>query len=768
MRPCGFGRTAIKGRDPDPSPVFLQVILMHTRAPAAGFLAGSSRVAQQIIEKDWSNTPLGPIETWPQSLRTALSMILNSRFPIYMTWGPELISFYNDAYTPILGIKQDALGKPFRELWAEAWDTVGPIAAKAMAGESSFFENLPITLERYGAPEQTWWTFSYSPIRDESGGVGGVLCTVLETTAEVEARASLQSEKNRLQALFEQAPGLMALLSGPEHVFEFANAAYLNRIGQHDVIGRNVLDVLPELEGQGIIELLDEVYATGKPYVGSQRRLMLRRRPDQPLEVCYIDFVYQPIRDNSGRVTGVFVEGHDVTRQAQTEMALRESEERFRNLADHAPVMVWVTEPDGACSYLSRSWYEFTGQTEETGLGFGWLDAVHPDDRGWSGQVFRDANAEREAFRLEYRLRRADGTYGWAIDAAAPRFGDDGTFLGYVGSVIDITERKQIEELLRASEAEFRTVANAAPALVWVCSNDGDNLYMNEQWHGYTGQSVTDAHGSGWIGAMHPEDVARILPYWQRCRETGDIYEGEVRYRRHDGEYRWHAFRALPHSDDGSTRKWFGVSVDIHERRSLEEQQQLLINELNHRVKNTLATVQSMAAQSFRGTDAADLPKISAFQDRLFALARAHDVLTRENWEAAELRDLITEVLEPYLKQNAMRFEIEGPRLRLIPRTALAIAMTVHELATNAAKYGALSTPAGCVILTWTVTSDDERRLMLRWQEQDGPTVAKPTRRGFGTRLIERGLTQEMGGHAQLTYEPAGVVCVMDVPLEDG
>jgi two-component sensor histidine kinase len=210
-----------------------------------------------------------------------------------------------------------------------------------------------------------------------------------------------------------------------------------------------------------------------------------------------------------------------------------------------------------------------------------------------------------------------------------------------------------------------------------------------------------------------------------------------------------------------------GSVLDITDRKQVEEHRELLINELNHRVKNTLTIVQSMASLSLKQLSEENRPKVQAFEDRLFALARAHDVLTRENWEGAELREIINEVVEPYLRQKTKHFEIEGPHLRLIPRTALAIAMAIHELATNAAKYGALSVPSGCVFITWTVTSESLPHLELRWQERDGPPVSRPTRRGFGTRLIERSLATDVGGHVQLTYDPAGVVCVMNVPLSD-
>jgi PAS domain S-box-containing protein len=744
---------------------------MHGKlGPGLDFLSGGGEMGALMRAHDWSMSPLGPPENWPQSLRTVVSLMLTSKFPMFVAWGPHLAFLYNDGYRPIFGAKHPhALGLSFRDVWSEIWSDIEPLVTKALAGEATFHEDLHLVMERNGYPEDTWYTFSYSPVRDETGGIAGMFCACTETTKEVKSRAALKAEQDRLRELFQQAPGFMTMLSGCDHVFELANDAYLQLVGhRRDILGKPVRDVLPEVAGQGFFELLDKVYTTGEPFVGRNLRVGLQRRPGSPVEDRFVDLVYQPITDSDGRVTGIFAEGYDVTERMQAEESLRESEARFRNLADNAPVMVWVTEPDGTCSYLSRSWYEFTGQSRETGLGFGWLDAVHPDDSGWSGEMFRAANARREPFQLEYRLRRADGNYRWAIDTAAPRIGEDGTFLGYVGSVLDITERKQIEERLRASAAEFQTVTNAAPALVWVGAEDGRILYMNERWHEFTGQTVEESLGYGWASTMHPEDAERVLPHWQRCRETGETYEGEVRYRRRDGEYRWHAFRALPYLDpDGAIEKWFGVSVDIHERKQWEEHRELLINELNHRVKNTLTIVQAMAAQSLRHMSEEDRPKVRAFEDRLFALARAHDVLTRENWEGAELREIIDEVVEPYLRQKTKHFEIEGPRLRLIPRTALAIAMAIHELATNAAKYGALSVPSGCVVITWTVTAGDVPHLELKWQEKGGPTVTAPTRRGFGTRMIERSLAQDVGGNVRLTYAPTGVVCVMDIPLSE-
>lgn len=215
------------------------------------------------------------------------------------------------------------------------------------------------------------------------------------------------------------------------------------------------------------------------------------------------------------------------------------------------------------------------------------------------------------------------------------------------------------------------------------------------------------------------------------------------------------------------TEKIADLTREINRRRRAEEHQKLLINELNHRVKNTLATVQSIAAQTFRG-GIVDDKACGAFEARLFALAQAHNLLTRENWESVELRDLAVQVLEPFRDRlgTAARIAIAGDDIRLPPSMALALSMAFHELATNAVKYGALSNDVGQVSLTWQVEpAPHGNRLRLHWQERGGPIVEPPRRKGFGSRLIERGLAYELGGTARLDHEPAGVNCVIDISV---
>ncbi len=292
-------------------------------APMPIFLSGGGEVGVLMRAHDWSRSPLGDPAGWPQALRTVVSLMLSSKFPMFCAWGKELTFIYNDSYAPILGDKHPAaLGAPFQAIWAEIWDDIYPLIERALRGEASFMEKLPLIMRRHGYDEQTWFTFSYSPVRDDSGEVAGMYCACVEATEQVHAERYRDEENKRLVTLFEQAPGLIAVLRGPQHVFEITNESYIQLIGRSDLVGKSVREALPYAEGQGFFELLDEVYTSGKPFVGRAMPFDLARGQGT-VERRYLDFIYQPIRDASGAVVGIFVEGSDVTARKQVEDELR-------------------------------------------------------------------------------------------------------------------------------------------------------------------------------------------------------------------------------------------------------------------------------------------------------------------------------------------------------------------------------------------------------------------------------------------------------------
>jgi len=326
---------------------------------------------------------------------------------------------------------------------------------------------------------------------------------------------------------------------------------------------------------------------------------------------------------------------------------------------------------------------------------------------------------------------------------------------------------KATEETLREREASYRALVEAIGTVVWTTSPDGqvDDL---PEWRRLTGQTYEEQKGWGWLDAIHPDDREPTAAAWARAVETRSVYDVEYRIRRRDGGYCWYNSRGVPVIDGGLVRKWVGVCIDIHSRKQADEQLRLMVHELNHRVKNNLASVQAIAAQTLRESKGFAEAKAD-FTARLSALARAHDVLTSENWEGATLAELFAAVLEPHCSAAAPeRCSLAGPGLWVNSKVALALSMAMHELGTNAAKYGAFSVAEGVVSVHWELEEAEggSPRLRIEWRETGGPPVQAPSRRGFGSRLIERGLAAELRGDVRLEFDPAGVVCRIDVPFD--
>jgi PAS domain S-box-containing protein len=259
---------------------------------------------------------------------------------------------------------------------------------------------------------------------------------------------------------------------------------------------------------------------------------------------------------------------------------------------------------------------------------------------------------------------------------------------------------------------------------------------------------------------VSPEDFQRTTQALQQKLASGGTTRYDVRVASLSGELlHWEIASGLTYDQEGRPVELHVVGRDITERKLAEERQRLLINELNHRVKNTLAVVQSIAQQTLRSEGTASAAR-EAMEGRLAALSAAHDVLTRESWAAASLGEIVRNAVSPFCDES--RCTITGSDLHLSPRTAVAVALAVHELGTNAAKYGALSNEAGSVSVSWSV---GDERLRFVWQETGGPPVVQPSRRGFGSRLIERGIASEFGGTANLVFDPAGLIFELDAPV---
>lgn len=342
--------------------------------------------------------------------------------------------------------------------------------------------------------------------------------------------------------------------------------------------------------------------------------------------------------------------------------------------------------------------------------------------------------------------------------------------LGFSLERADMDDRRQVtEEALRQSEERLRAVFDSPAIGVAILKPDGSFIEVNDAFSELCGYDAVELRSLNSLDLTHPDDRAAMSALLAGLLDgSRSDFVIEKRYVRKDGSVLWvQNSVSLTHDETGRPLHLVKLIQNISERKVSEKRQRLLIDEINHRVKNTLATVQSFASQSLRNATSLAEGR-AAFEARLIALSKSHDVLTRQHWEGADLVDVVNGAIAPYRgRSEQARFRIEGEEnLQLRPKAVLALSLAFHELATNAVKYGALSNDGGSVSIDWRVDLQS-RRFELRWRESGGPAVQPPARRGFGSRLVERGLAQDISGEVSLSFSGSGVICSIDAPLHE-
>ncbi|MFX0541513.1 sensor histidine kinase [Roseovarius sp. S4756] len=331
--------------------------------------------------------------------------------------------------------------------------------------------------------------------------------------------------------------------------------------------------------------------------------------------------------------------------------------------------------------------------------------------------------------------------------------------------------RAQMEQLqlrerqLFESEAKFHAIADSVDQMIWSTLPDGFHDYYNSRWYEFTGMPEGSTDGEGWNDMFHPEDQDSAWARWRHSLETGEPYEIEYRLRHRSGEYRWVLGRAQPvRGADGEIVRWYGTCTDIHKIKQAEEQRQLMLAEMNHRVKNSLAMVHAIVSQTLRQADDLEDAKAS-IQSRIGMMSRAHDRLVQSVWTETRIGEVVDAALSPH-RTGQGRFEITGPDIPIGSKQALALTMALHELATNAVKYGALSNAQGRVRVAWSVQpGEDGEVFRFGWSESGGPPVAAPRRQGFGSRMVEQALAGYFNGAAELDYDPRGLLFNLEAPV---
>jgi PAS domain S-box-containing protein len=760
-----------------------------------------------LQDHNWSRSLLGPPETWPAALHRALNLVIPSHFPMFIGWGPDLCILYNEASLPIMGAWHPwALGQPLRAIIPEAWDDLSPLIERALAGEASFHENMPLTLGRNDYAEQAYFTFAFSPLMDDAGIARGFLAVVTETTRQVtndRRLAFLVEMGDRLRGLIDPVEISTTAASMLGEQLKAARAGYAD-VDTSQEVARVQRDwtngTVPSLAGETRIldafgpalaaELrqgstvvvadsqtdprVEQVHHGTWESIGTRSLIVVPLVKNGHLKALF--YLHEPIprrwaESEVALARDVAERTWDAVERARAELARHESESQLRLALDASHMAVWEHETATDTIRTSPELNRLLGYSPDIQLDIQELRSrYYKNDYDHIVKAAVDALSQgNRFFEAEYRFYRTDGELRWHLMRAEMIIGPDGTPARTVGVLLDITARKKAEEALREREAELRSALDAGSLATFVIDfatgEIKSSARINELYGYPPGQILTIADLRA---RYHPQDHAQLLEKVLQDRQNPSVrfFDWTLRLLLPDQSIRWVNGRGeYIRDENGRLLMSRGVLLDITERKRWEEHQQLLMNELNHRVKNTLATVQSIASQTLRNAETTDMGRI-AIESRLFALSRTHDVLTRENWESASIDEIIAEALAPYRHERENRLHPSGPDMRVSPRMALAVSMALQELATNAVKYGALSNTCGQVGITWSVIEDHlEPRLKLSWRETGGPPVSAPTHRGFGTRLIERSLAQDLNGKVEIQFAPSGVTCTVDAPL---
>jgi PAS domain S-box-containing protein len=424
---------------------------------------GNQVTAQLARDLDWSTHPLGPPDTWPLCLKLNLNTVFTTKHPVTLYWGEEKFFFYNDAFIPILGADKHpkVMGKPGREVWPEVWDSFSlELNTVLETGEASLIVDRHSPIKRPDKSLEAFFTYSISPLIDENGMINGTLVISVETTEQVLSERKVKlAQKELLEALnrFKQMSDSLPQLvwtSLPNGHCNYLNKQWTEYTGraQEEMLGDNWIDLTIHP---------DDRERTKARWIGAMKGF-------HPYDIEYRirrhDGVYRwfkargsAFKNEAGKTIIWFGTCTDIEDTKQEQF-------NYEKNVDLSPAMLWITEADGYCSYLSNQWHELTGQAIEEGLGFGWLEYIHPDDKFYAAKTFGDANKNHEHFAFECRLKTKDGSYRWSIDAGNPRFGPHGEYLGMAGTVFDVHEKKLAEEALKESRADLYRVLMQAPS----------------------------------------------------------------------------------------------------------------------------------------------------------------------------------------------------------------------------------------------------------------------------------------------------------------
>jgi PAS domain S-box-containing protein len=625
---------------------------------AAQLFTGDSETAALMRGLDWSKTPLGPIEEWPQSLKTSVSICLNSRFAIRICWGPELVMIYNDGYISVAGGKHPhALGRPAKEVWADIWHIIGPMLHGVMnTGTATWADDLMLPMERSGYTEECYFTFSYSPIRDESGGVGGIFTPVVETTDNVVVARRIKTMQalsaaggGKSKTMFGACKAMATVLSANPHDVPVA-AIYLFPHSRAENRERATLaaSTVGALRFPDVIDFRKKQWSklvhlnAGEMVAFDLSGVDLGPLPAAPWGTPPSEGVAVPILTEEGNIpVGFLLAGVSARkrldaayrvffRQAATEIAkaiqnsrrlegaralLAETEEerqRLRNFLLNSPAAIAILDgPEHRLQFVNNAYLAMFRQASTVGLVGKTIAEVWPELLSQGIVQILDtvcrtggAFSERERW-LQFRRAGEDApVVGYYNYTAQPMVDTSGQVTSIFLQIVDVTENVLARQEIESREQQFRALANSIPQLAWMAGPDGEVFWFNERWYEYTGTNFEQMKGWGWKSVHDAEYLPRVVDEYKKCLESGEPFDISFPLRGGDGNFRMFLTRALPLRDpSGEIVRWFGTNTDVEIQRKAETALRLseklaavgrLASSIAHEINNPLEAVTNL------------------------------------------------------------------------------------------------------------------------------------------------------------------------------
>ncbi len=589
-----------------------------------------------------------------------------------------------------------------------------------------------------------------------------ILAVITDITAEQKTRQTLLDSDSRYRSLFnaiDEGFCIIELVYDPngwpvDYRFLEANKAFVQHTGLVDVLGKTMRSLEPDIE-QEWVAAYASVARTGET---------LRFEQESPSMGRWFDVFAFPVDDTKDRRVGILFE--DITERKRMEIALRDSESRLASLIDASSDIIFKMNPDWSelCELQGRGLVAVGGEPVN------WVDDhLLPEDQPEMRAAIAEAVQGVKPFELEHRARKADGTVGWFFTRAVPILNSADEIAEWFGMATDVTERHRAEEELLHGTQMLRMASEIGGVALWDWHVGSDEVTWSAEHYRLAGYKVGEVDPSFalWRESVHPEDLESVEAAIQHSLSTGLEYVKEYRLLHRDGKIEWVLARGRCLYDrHGQPIRMLGAMIETTERRRQEEWHKLLVAELQHRVRNLISMVRSVARQSAPSHDDVD-DYVDHLIGRLQAMGRTQGMLTRLPGTSVDLSSIVREELLVHAASED-DCRIEGPDIALSPHAAEIVTLAVHELATNSIKYGALG-GEGHVRINWTTeTKDGAQWIALRWQETVRDRVDTPQRKGFGSQLIEDRIPYELNGEGRLNVHDTGVLAELSFPLKPG